>query len=241
MLRELRNSGTDGDLPRWKLLFSHSLSNPLSQLKGRVGTFAGDVIVWLGEEPHAVAGAPGLVDFVGRRAHRRARNVEMRPRRVVLDKTLQELRRGDDRDREEQQEGLQQRLELGRHDQVAFVLAILIVGAIGLIGVGELLQELGFDLDRTSGSTLDSFVRVFNSAGSRITSNDNRAAPGETLGKDSYVEYTFTTAGTYYVGVSGYGNSVGVPTVGGEVVFDESYSLNPLVNAFTARRNRCES
>src|SRR5947207_2954893 len=31
-------------------------------------------------------------------------------------------------------------------------------------------------------------------------------------------------------GVSGYGNAVGVPTVGGEVVFDETYADNPLVN-----------
>jgi len=31
-------------------------------------------------------------------------------------------------------------------------------------------------------------------------------------------------------GVSGYGNSVGVPTVGGETVFDETYAGNPLVN-----------
>jgi len=31
-------------------------------------------------------------------------------------------------------------------------------------------------------------------------------------------------------GISGYGNSVGVPTVGGEVAFDETYRENPLVN-----------
>ena len=31
-------------------------------------------------------------------------------------------------------------------------------------------------------------------------------------------------------GISGYGNSVGVPTVGGEVVFDATYAGNPLVN-----------
>lgn len=31
-------------------------------------------------------------------------------------------------------------------------------------------------------------------------------------------------------GISGYGNSVGVPTVGGELVFDECYRGNPLVN-----------
>nr|MBP6729793.1 phosphoribosylformylglycinamidine synthase subunit PurL [Microthrixaceae bacterium] len=33
-------------------------------------------------------------------------------------------------------------------------------------------------------------------------------------------------------GISGYGNSVGVPTVGGETVFDETYLGNPLVNVF---------
>ena len=31
-------------------------------------------------------------------------------------------------------------------------------------------------------------------------------------------------------GISGYGNAVGVPTVGGEAVFDETYTGNPLVN-----------
>ena len=33
-------------------------------------------------------------------------------------------------------------------------------------------------------------------------------------------------------GIAGYGNCFGVPTVGGEVVFGECYSQNPLVNAF---------
>ncbi len=33
-------------------------------------------------------------------------------------------------------------------------------------------------------------------------------------------------------GISGYGNAVGVPTVGGEVDFDETYADNPLVNVF---------
>jgi phosphoribosylformylglycinamidine synthase len=32
-------------------------------------------------------------------------------------------------------------------------------------------------------------------------------------------------------GIAGYGNCIGVPTVGGEVMFDESYEGNPLVNA----------
>ena len=33
-------------------------------------------------------------------------------------------------------------------------------------------------------------------------------------------------------GIAGYGNSIGIPTVGGEIAFDESYTGNPLVNAF---------
>ncbi len=33
-------------------------------------------------------------------------------------------------------------------------------------------------------------------------------------------------------GIGGYGNSIGIATVGGEVMFDETYSGNPLVNVF---------
>lgn len=33
-------------------------------------------------------------------------------------------------------------------------------------------------------------------------------------------------------GISGYGNSIGVPTVAGDVYFNECYSFNPLVNVF---------
>ena len=35
-------------------------------------------------------------------------------------------------------------------------------------------------------------------------------------------------------GIGDYGNAFGIPTVGGEVFFDECYSVNPLVNAFSA-------
>ena len=35
-------------------------------------------------------------------------------------------------------------------------------------------------------------------------------------------------------GIGDYGNAFGVPTVGGEVIFDDSYNINPLVNAFSA-------
>jgi phosphoribosylformylglycinamidine synthase len=33
-------------------------------------------------------------------------------------------------------------------------------------------------------------------------------------------------------GIAGYGNSIGIPTVGGEIVFDSCYAGNPLVNVF---------
>ncbi|MFZ2177993.1 MAG: phosphoribosylformylglycinamidine synthase subunit PurL [Rhodococcus sp. (in: high G+C Gram-positive bacteria)] len=41
-------------------------------------------------------------------------------------------------------------------------------------------------------------------------------------------------------GVGGYGNSLGLPNVGGETVFDESYAGNPLVNALCAGAMRVE-
>jgi phosphoribosylformylglycinamidine synthase len=35
-------------------------------------------------------------------------------------------------------------------------------------------------------------------------------------------------------GIGDYGNAFGIPTVGGEVFFDKSFTINPLVNAFSA-------
>src|SRR5258705_7950099 len=35
-------------------------------------------------------------------------------------------------------------------------------------------------------------------------------------------------------GIGDYGNAFGIPTVGGEVFFDECYNINPLVNAMSA-------
>src|SRR5687767_8916316 len=46
---------------------------------------------------------------------------------------------------------------------------------------------------------------------------------------DAMVRWTF--AGVV-AGIAGYGNSIGIPTVGGEIGFDESYTGNPLVNVF---------
>ena len=49
---------------------------------------------------------------------------------------------------------------------------------------------------------LDSYLRVFDRSGRLVASNDDH---GGSL--DSYVSVTLPTAGTYYVGVSGWGNA----------------------------------
>ncbi|MGH9313094.1 MAG: phosphoribosylformylglycinamidine synthase subunit PurL, partial [Vicinamibacterales bacterium] len=41
-------------------------------------------------------------------------------------------------------------------------------------------------------------------------------------------------------GISGYGNSIGIATVGGEVVFDDCYAGNPLVNVFCLGLSRAD-
>jgi subtilisin family serine protease len=61
-----------------------------------------------------------------------------------------------------------------------------------------------------TGSSLDSFLRVFNAAGQQLAFNDDA---GGSL--DSQVVFSATATGTYYVGVSGYGNSAYTPATGG--------------------------
>ena len=52
-----------------------------------------------------------------------------------------------------------------------------------------------------------SYLRLFDSKGRELHANDDAAAPGESAGFDSYLEYVFATAGTYYIGVSGVSNA----------------------------------
>jgi hypothetical protein len=63
-------------------------------------------------------------------------------------------------------------------------------------------QKVGFDLDRASGSTLNSNLRLFDANGNQLAINDDAAAPGETKGADSYLTFTFPADGKYYIGVS---------------------------------------
>lgn len=74
-------------------------------------------------------------------------------------------------------------------------------------------QTLLVDIDArvlSGGSTLDSYVRLFNASGKQLAANDDS---GGSL--DSYLSFRATAAGTYFVGVSGYGNGSYAPTRGG--------------------------
>jgi len=64
-------------------------------------------------------------------------------------------------------------------------------------------QHVTFDTDRPLGSTVDTVLRLFNSAGQEVATNDDGASPTEPDSLESYIDFTFTVAGTYYIGVSG--------------------------------------
>ncbi len=78
-------------------------------------------------------------------------------------------------------------------------------------------QVVDFDLDTqfNGAGSVNSYLRVFNSQGQQLASNDNALAPNETtLGFDAYVRVTFAIAGTYYVAVSNSTNISYDPTTG---------------------------
>ena len=75
-------------------------------------------------------------------------------------------------------------------------------------------QRIGFDIDFPAGSTLDSFLRLFDSAGREIEVNDDAPARGEDWTFESYIEHRFSTGGTYYIGVSTTGNDRYDPIAG---------------------------
>jgi subtilisin family serine protease len=70
-------------------------------------------------------------------------------------------------------------------------------------------QTLTLDIDAqslTPKSRLDSVVRLFDANGRLVASNDNDTRSGS-ASKDSFLTWTAVAGGTYYVGVSGFGNS----------------------------------
>src|SRR5438046_2883459 len=78
-------------------------------------------------------------------------------------------------------------------------------------------QVVDFDIDTTLNGSggLGSYLRLFNSQGTQLASNNDANAPGEnTVGFDAYLRYTFATGGTYYNGVSNANNTQYDPTTG---------------------------
>lgn len=67
-------------------------------------------------------------------------------------------------------------------------------------------QRIIFDVDGSTGG-LNSYIRLFKSDGTQLASNDNGSNPMESASAEAYLDYTFNFAGTYFIGISGSGNS----------------------------------
>ncbi|MEM1158342.1 MAG: phosphoribosylformylglycinamidine synthase subunit PurL [Verrucomicrobiota bacterium] len=68
--------------------------------------------------------------------------------------------------------------------------------------------------------------------GARPVANLNSLRFGPICGDSAEAKRNRVLLAGVVEGIAHYGNCIGVPTVGGEVVFDPSYNGNPLVNAF---------
>ena len=69
--------------------------------------------------------------------------------------------------------------------------------------------------------------------GARPVANMNALRFGNIIGRDKISKYQRHLVKGVVEGIGDYGNCMGVPTIGGEVSFDESYNGNILVNAFS--------
>lgn len=74
---------------------------------------------------------------------------------------------------------------------------------------GGLIRAEIFAQNRLGGSSLDSYLRLFDGVGNELVSND------QFNGQDSLVDFFVSTGGSYYVGVSGFGNDDYDPTIPG--------------------------
>jgi phosphoribosylformylglycinamidine synthase subunit PurL len=73
-------------------------------------------------------------------------------------------------------------------------------------------------------------IRDIFTMGARPIALMNSLRFGEMDGADG--ARTRRTVEGVVAGIAGYGNSIGIPTVGGEIAFDDRYAGNPLVNVF---------
>jgi subtilisin family serine protease/subtilisin-like proprotein convertase family protein len=79
---------------------------------------------------------------------------------------------------------------------------------IDLARGGQITAET-FAQRLASPSPLDTYLRLFDASGNEIASND------QYNGRDSYIDFFVATGGTYYVGVSGFGNADYNPRIAG--------------------------
>ena len=62
--------------------------------------------------------------------------------------------------------------------------------------------------DGTPFSEFDSYVRIFDAMGYEVANNDDAADPDTLVNElDSALRFTAANGGTYYVGISGFGNA----------------------------------
>jgi phosphoribosylformylglycinamidine (FGAM) synthase-like enzyme len=95
-------------------------------------------------------------------------------------------------------------------------------------GVGGIVRDI-FAMGARPIALLDSLrFGPLSENGNRKSEIGNRGEEGLRPEDHTRNRYLF---GGVVSGIGGYGNCLGIPTVGGEVVFDDSYSANPLVNA----------
>ncbi|SFI86695.1 M36 family metallopeptidase [Planctomicrobium piriforme] len=100
-------------------------------------------------------------------------------------------------------------------------------------------QAYGFDLDNMGAGTLDGVLRLFDASGKQLKVSNNNPAPGETLGTEPFLSYTFAESGTYYVGVSGSPNTgYNAASGGGDVAGSGGeYKLETLLLAAPVIKN----
>jgi hypothetical protein len=76
---------------------------------------------------------------------------------------------------------------------------------------------IAFDTGSRDGSSVNTYLRLFDSKGNQVASNDDGAAPGEPASKLSYLKFTVpaTSDGIYFLGVSSSANKNYSPSTGG--------------------------
>ncbi|MEL7083369.1 MAG: S8 family serine peptidase [Cyanobacteria bacterium J06597_1] len=77
-------------------------------------------------------------------------------------------------------------------------------------------DRVTIDVDTSTGASLDSALRLFDSSGQELAINDDGTAPGEQASRDSYIDFTARTTDSYFVAVSSYSNIFYDPFMGGD-------------------------